>query len=190
MRLRGWDYALPGWCFVTIVVKDRGQHFGHVVRDSVEHSPLGLIADACWKEIPQHHFGTEPDEYIVMPNHLHGIVIINKKQETGAGGGICGEIEGRNVLCGDVQLNVPITNKGLANKRLSPVRGSLSVIIRTFKAAVTTWARRNGYGDFTWRGRFHDHIIRNGKELFHIREYIRKNPLNWSFDDKDPGTIH
>jgi len=74
---------------------------------------------------------------------------------------------------------------GFANKRLSPARGSLSVIIRTFKAAVTAWARRNGYGEFAWQGRFHDRIIRNEKELFRIREYIRTNALNWSLDEKD-----
>jgi len=104
--------------------------------------------------MPHHHLCTEPDEHIVMPNHLHGIVIINKKEKTdGSGGGIPGIIEDRNVLGGDVQLNVPTrtmsikspsnlpTNaKVIAGKRLSPVRGSLSVIIRTFKAAVTTWA--------------------------------------------------
>ena len=220
-RLSGWDYAHPGWYYVTIVVKDREQHFGHVVHDSVEHSPLGSIADAYWREIPQHHFGTELDEHIVMPNHVHGIVVINEKQDTDANSGDVnggdvdsrgatgGNIKGRNISCGDVQLNVPTTgavnpltlpaddpaqfngssisgnDKGFANKRLSPVRGSLSVIIRTFKAAVTTWARRNGYGEFAWQGQFHDHIIRNENELFRIREYILHNAINWSLDEKD-----
>jgi REP element-mobilizing transposase RayT len=185
---------------VTIVVKDREQYFGRVVHDSVEHSPLGLIADACWIEIPRHHVGIELDEYIVMPNHVHGIVIINEKPHTDVT--IVGRDVQLNVPMGNTDatnvpttrtinpLNLPTNDKGLGNKRLSPVRGSLSVIIRTFKAAVTTWARRSGYGDFAWQGRFHDHIIRNEKELSRIREYIRNNPLNWSFDDKNHRTIH
>ncbi|MDP2884361.1 MAG: hypothetical protein Q8P51_04990, partial [Ignavibacteria bacterium] len=113
--------------------------------------------------------------------------LINEKQHM--------DVNGR-----DVQLNVP-TGKIIAlnatstgendkrrgtNKPMSPVKGSLSVIIRTFKAAVTTWAHGNGYGDFAWQGRFHDHIIRNEEELHRIREYIRNNPLDWALDNENP----
>ena len=186
IRLSGWDYAHPGWYYVTILVKDRECHFGHVVNDTMELSALGLVADACWRQIPLHHVGVGLDEHIVMPNHVHGIVIINEKQHM--------DVNGR-----DVQLNVP-TGKIIAlnatstgeydkrrgtNKPMSPVKGSLSVIIRTFKAAVTTWAHGNGYGDFAWQGRFHDHIIRNEEELHRIREYIRNNPLDWALDNEN-----
>lgn len=63
--------------------------------------------------------------------------------------------------------------------RLSPKKGTLSVIIRTFKAAVTTWARRNGHADFAWQSRFYDRIIRTNNELVNVRRYIEKNPAKW-----------
>lgn len=69
---------------------------------------------------------------------------------------------------------------------MSPAKGSLSVIIRTFKGAVTTWAHNNGHGDFAWLGRFHDHIIRDEQELGRIRDYIRNNPLKWRLDAENP----
>jgi putative transposase len=242
IRLKGYDYAQAGMYYVTIVVKHRQHRFGRVINGTVEHSPLGLVADACWKQIPQHHVGVGLDEYVVMPNHVHGIVIINDKQDLGvdrrdvrrggvSGGDVpCKDVPCKDVPCKDVQLNVltgmtntsnvltgmtntsnvltgvtntsnvltgmtntsNVPNSGGNDKRrravnsMSPEKGSLSVIIRTFKAAVTTWARRNGCADFAWLGRFHDHIIRDEKDLNRIRAYIRNNPLNWLTDDGDP----
>ena len=118
-RLSGWDYTHPGWYYVTIVVKDREQHFGHVVHDSVEHSPLGFIADAYWREIPQHHVGTELDEHIVMPNHVDGIVIINEKQNTDVNGG---DVNGGDVDSGGGQP-VGTLKVGMCPVGSSPGRG-------------------------------------------------------------------
>ena len=70
---------------------------------------------------------------------------------------------------------------------LSPKKHWLSVIIRTYKAAMTTWARNNEYNDFAWQGRFHDHIIRNNADLHRIRLYITNNLLQWSIDEENPG---
>jgi putative transposase len=69
---------------------------------------------------------------------------------------------------------------------LSPKRGSLSVVVRTFKAAVTTWARNNGCEAFEWQGRFYDHIIRNEADLHRIRTYIANNPVRWACDQENP----
>ena len=69
---------------------------------------------------------------------------------------------------------------------LSPPAGSLSVVVRTFKAAVTTWARDHGHEDFAWQARFHDHIIRNEADLHRIRTYIANNPLQWAIDEENP----
>jgi len=181
IRLKGWDYSEPAWYYVTIVVKGRRCEFGRVVAETVDLSELGRIADACWREIPKHHEDVGLDEHIVMPNHVHGIVIINEKSPPVAGR--------------DVQLNVPTgdtlniadedTSKRIG-KSISPAKGSLSVIIRTFKAAVTTWAHANGHAGFAWQGRFHDHIIRDEDDLYRIRMYIRNNPLKWALDEENP----
>src|SRR5512143_2641109 len=81
-RLRGWDYRSAGGYFVTICVKDRECVFGHVVNDDIELSSLGEIANEYWRQIPSHHVGVEIDEFVIMPNHTHGIVIIRESVET------------------------------------------------------------------------------------------------------------
>jgi REP element-mobilizing transposase RayT len=180
---------------VTIVVKDRRCDFGRVVIDAVDLSELGRAADACWRQIPEHHKGVGLDEYVVMPNHVHGIVIINEKPGDDVHGG---DVPGRdvqlNVPTGDtLSLNVPTedhqSNIGRRGNSISPVKGSLSVIIRTFKAAVTTWARTNDHPEFAWQGRFHDHIIRDEDDLYRIRTYIRNNPLKWALDEENPDNL-
>ncbi len=194
IRLQTWDYSWPSWYYLTSVEKNRRCVLGFVKNGRVELSPLGATAGECWKMIPAHHAGVELDEYTIMPNHIHGIIIINDSP------------------FGDVQLNVPKKNiptknvptknipgghvptaiapglfrsKASAMGALSPRKGSLSVIVRTFKAAVTTWARNNGAKDFAWQSRFHDHIIRDEAELSRIRRYIANNPLQWAIDGKN-----
>jgi REP element-mobilizing transposase RayT len=137
-------------------------------------SSIGKAADRCWKKIPSHHEGVELDDYVIMPNHIHGIIIIGEPRR-------------------DVQLNVPTEDTLRAKSKnkvmvsLSPKKGSLSVIVRTFKAAVTTWARENEHEDFGWQERFHDHIIRNDEDLRRIRAYIANNPLQWAIDEENPA---
>jgi len=141
------------------------------VNNEVQHSPLGLIAQEFWRGIPQHHSHVELDDFIVMPNHVHGVMILLDKTEES--------------VRRDVQLNVP-------TRRLSPIspqKNSLSVVVRTYKAAVTTWARDNGHEGFAWLGRFHDHIVRNEADLTRIREYIRNNPLQWALVEENPGNV-
>jgi putative transposase len=122
-RLKSWDYGWSGWYCVTIVVQGHARVFGELDGDQVVLNPLGEAAETCWLEIPKHHSGVELDEHVVMPNHVHGIVIL----------------DGILSSCRDVQLNVSTRNH---LNTISPKQGSLSVIVRTYKAAVTTWARR------------------------------------------------
>ena len=80
-------------------------------------------------------------------------------------------------------------SKKEAMAALSPMKGSLSVIVRTFKSAVTTWARDNHHEEFAWQARFYDHIIRNEADLHRIREYIDNNPLRWALDENNPTNV-
>lgn len=159
-RLQSWDYSWPGWYYVTIVVKNRDNAFGSVVRQRIELSPLGVIAEGFWNDIPQHHDGIALDYSVVMPNHVHGIVILEGLK--------------REDKSGDLPWKVSTSYQF---SRISPARGSLSVVIRSFKAAVTKWAHENGLSGFQWQSRFYDHIIRDEKDLHRIREYIAGNPL-------------
>jgi putative transposase len=164
IRLQWYDYSQSGGYFVTICTHEKMCVFGKVADGGVRLSAIGEIARECWDEIPKHFPMAELDEYIVMPNHIHGIILLND--------------HGRDVQSRDVQLNVPT--------RLSPRKGTLSVIIRTYKAAVTTECRNQGYHRFHWQPRFYDHIIRDGEDIDRIRNYIITNPTRWFLDENNP----
>ena len=167
IRLKGYDYSNPWWYYVTICVKEHRYFLGKVNKDKVELSSCGLIAKQFWEEIPKHFPDTEIDYFVVMPNHIHGIIIINESR--------------------DVIYNVPTKENYFSN--ISPNKRSLSVIIRTFKAAVTRECHKNGNKEFQWQRNYYDRIIRNEKELFHIRKYILQNPLKWEFEKQFPINI-
>jgi REP element-mobilizing transposase RayT len=122
-----------------------------------------------------------------MPNHIHGIIIINDNRRDVQSGETDNNPNGRDVQPGetdnnpkgrDVQLNV--------STRISPKRGTLSVVIRTFKAAVTTECRRTGWHEFRWQPRFYEHIIHDERDSQNIRDYIIGNPIKWFYDSENP----
>jgi len=169
IRLRDFDYSRDGAYFVTICTKGRELF----LQEPVIHK----IASDCWKEISNHFPNVEADEWVVMPNHVHGILLF---------------AEGRGV-----QLNAPtrhaatsaVRNADSAYSFISPRRGTLGVIIRTYKAAVTSLSHRRGYEDFAWQRNYYEYIIRDEPELSRVREYIRNNPQEWESDENHPANI-
>jgi REP element-mobilizing transposase RayT len=173
-RLKGWDYRNPGYYFVTICTHQREHFFGAVKGNDVQLSPIGEIAAKFWSEIPSHHKGIELDEWIVMPNHVHGIVIINNRVETFHGKTFRG-------------TSLPEKPKMSA---ISPKTGSLSVVIRSYKSAVSYRVGLNGFKEFAWQSRFYDHIIRDEKSLNNIRQYIFDNPIKWETDKENLSNLY
>ncbi len=156
-RLRSWDYTSPGWYFVTVCTKQMKPFFGEIDQGSPILIEIGQTAYQYWSEIPKHHNNTTIDEFIVMPNHIHGIIVI-------------------------VETLHATSLPRLIMSSISPRKGSLGVIVRSYKSAVTRWARKNGHPDFAWQPRFYDHIIRNEDALSRIRSYIQNNPEKWEHD--------
>ena len=107
-----------------------------------------------------------------MPNHIHGVIIILPKEK-----GITSPKSVETLHATSVQTSV---DEEMAE--ISPRRGSLSVIVRSYKSAITRWAHQNGYEKFAWHPRYFDHIIRNEGALQKIRNYIQENPLKWELD--------
>jgi putative transposase len=171
-RLEGWSYSTSGWYFVTICTKDQVPFFGEVIEGEVVLSALGKLASRMWEEIPRHHSVVELDEFIIMPNHIHGVIIILPKEK-----GITSPKSVETLHATSVQ---PLLDEKMAE--ISPCKGSLSVIMRSYKSALTRWARQNGYEKFAWHPRYFDHIIRNEGALQKIRNYIQENPLKWELD--------
>ncbi|GAB4145430.1 MAG: transposase [Ignavibacteriales bacterium] len=162
-RLKDWDYSTPWWYYVTVNTKDHYCWFGEVVNSKMILNELGLVAENYWKEIPKHYPSVELDYYVVMPNHLHGIIILNNAE-----------------TCHGMSL------QQRERKFSAPIKNSLSMIINQFKGAVKRWCNKNEFSAFAWQPLFYDRIIRNEKELFNIRKYIEQNPLKWELKKSTP----
>ena len=164
-RWAAWDYGSNAAYFVTICVANRAHDFGAITNGEMNLSPLGQSALDCWNEIPAHFPFVELGEFVVMPNHVHGIVAINKPQT--------------------VETHV-VETQYLASlqrtrSRFGPQSQNLASIIRGYKIGVTKFARQNNL-PFAWQARYHDHVIRNAAEQARIQQYILTNPQNWEKD--------
>jgi REP element-mobilizing transposase RayT len=179
IRLKGYDYASPGWYYVTICTCEREFSFGEIVRDQMHPSEIGAIVQECWNEIPQHFRRASLDVSIVMPNHLHGVVIIG------------GDVPSRTGTLGTGTPWRAPTNSGVPVRAAAfgkPVLGWLATMVGLFKQAVTRRVRaRHGVPLQVWQDNFYEYIIRNEKELNRIREYICNNPLRWAYDSENPA---
>ena len=172
-RLQKWDYGWNGKYFVTIVTLFRKCYFGKIVYDEMELSEIGENAQKCWLEIPIHFPFVKLGEFIVMPNHVHGIIIIDKKNNVN--GNNDGNVETQNFA----SLQSQSQSHQLKNHFGSQSQ-NLASIIRGYKIGVTKLVNNV---DFGWQPRFHDHIIRNEIECNRINNYIINNPLFWNNDE-------
>ena len=163
-RWKDWDYGSVGAYFITICTKDRHPYFGEIMDGKMIYTPLGAIADVLWMEIKNHTRNIELGEFVVMPNHLHGILIVETLHATSP----------RQTLHA-----TSLPNRQMA--AISPKPGTIPAIIRSYKSAVTRHAHRLQM-EFAWQPRFYDRIIRDNRSHSAIAEYIRRNPLNWEKD--------
>ncbi len=171
-RLKGYDYGSDGGYFVTICTNDRENYFGEIRNGIMGLNDLGLVAHKCWQAIPDHFPFVVLDEFVVMPNHIHGVLFIG--------------MTGHGVETQDFASLREIRNKTKPmGNEFGPQSRNLASIIRGYKIGVTKYARENGLV-FSWQSRFHDRIIRNEQELDRIRRYIRNNPLKWALDRNNP----
>jgi REP element-mobilizing transposase RayT len=163
-RWAAWDYSSNGAYFVTICVADRAHAFGRVVDGKMVFSPLGQSAEDCWNEIPAHFPFVELGAHQIMPNHVHGVVVIAKTADA--------DVETQNIA------SLPPEPRN----RFGPQSQNLASIIRGYKIGVTKFARANNIL-FAWQARYHDHVIRNDGEWERITKYIIANPMNWKNDE-------
>ena len=180
-RLKNYNYAANGYYFVTICTHQKQRFFGDVVNGKMQLSTVGKIAHQYWSEIPQHSKHTYLDEFVIMPNHVHGIIIIDNPDNRDR------FIPNNNVPGRVVPWNNPTTVDGewdlsQTMSKLSPKSGTLSVIVRSYKSSVTRWCRQYGDDIFRWQSRFYEIIIREEKSLNNIRRYIINNPQKWTED--------
>jgi REP element-mobilizing transposase RayT len=159
LRLKEYDYSLPGEYYVTICTHERECILGEIFDGEMKLNARGIIADKCWREITKHFENVKLDDYLIMPNHVHGIIIITES-------------------CRDLINQIPTKDFSL----MKNPKITLGKIIRHYKARTAKCIYDSGIANFKWQRGYYDRIIRNGKELNNIRDYINSNVLKWSCD--------
>ncbi len=175
-RLQSWDYGQNGGYFITICTKNRECSFGDVVDGKMQLSQTGQLAERFCKEIPHHFPYIKLGRYVVMPNHLHIIIIICKSDDHVAIGGR----DAINRVSTGVMIN-RVSTGGITQYKNPMLHDNLSRIICWYKGRVTFESRKINI-KFAWQSRFHDHIIRNEKSFNEISEYVKTNPQKWEND--------
>lgn len=193
-RLQSWDYGSNGAYFITICTINRKHFFGNIQDGKMHLSEIGLLAEKHWLEIPQHFPFVSLGNFVVMPDHTHGILIINKLDtETPKLGVSFVEIPKPNLMETpkpnlDIReetpklgvsvetVETPKPKNGGKNPKWKP--NSIGSIINQYKRVVTLNARKI-QKNFGWQSLYHDQIIRNAHHYENINSYIAKNPANW-----------
>ena len=161
IRLKGYDYTQNGAYFVTICTWQRQSLFGAIVSSQMQLTRYGEIIELYWDNLIKHHRHVELDQFVIMPNHVHGIILLTDNQ-----------LIANNDLWG-------------RSNQSRPQRHGLPEIIRGFKtfSARSINRHRKLTGVSVWQRGYYEHIIRSQESLQRIREYIINNPVNW--DNKD-----
>ena len=170
-RRKDWDYSSDGAYFVTICTKNREHFFGEIVDGKMRYSQMGEMATKEWENTKNIRSNVELDARVVMPNHIHGIVVIKNF-----------DMETRHVETH--------CNASLRGNRFGPQSNNLASIIRGFKGVTAKNSHMAGFTKFAWQSRFYDHIIRSEQELNRIREYIINNPIKWGSDRNNPESLY
>lgn len=192
IRLAGYDYSQSGAYFVTVCTQGRQTLFGTVADGMMEPNDAGRMIQAAWDGLPQRFPGLELDAFIVMPNHVHGIIVIPVADDA------TGDMGANDVGAGLVPAPCAPTTTGAttgattggATTRVAPTLGD---VVGAFKSWTTVLYARGvrgaGWVSFDgrlWQRNYYEHIIRNEAELDRIREYIMTNPGRWAEDREDP----
>ena len=164
IRLQDYDYALAGAYFITMVTQDRKCLFGEVVDGEIKLNDCGQTVQDEWEKSAQIRKEIELDAFVVMPNHVHGIVVITDRM---------GRATGRSSL------------------QSGPAKRSLGAFVSGFKSVVTK--RINAFqglpGTPVWQRNYFEHVIRDENSLNRIRQYVLDNPARWEFDRENPATL-
>jgi REP-associated tyrosine transposase len=178
IRLKGYDYTLPGAYFVTLVTQRRECLFGEITGGEMHLNMAGEIARQEWFRTAElrDNVRLNPDEFVVMPNHVHGVIWIVEVDDII--GARLGARVGAQCRCAPTIMNAT------SHDRPNVPPHGLGAIVRAYKSAVTyrVNAMRETRGMPLWQRNYYEHIIRNEAELGRIQAYIQNNPIQWEAD--------
>jgi REP element-mobilizing transposase RayT len=178
IRLRDYDYRSAGAYFLTICAFQRECLFGEVVEGEMQLNDMGAIVVECWQGIPCHFPNSDLDGFVIMPNHVHGIVVLDDPvgaRHASPSSCMHGETRARHA-------------SPLRDFPSGPAPRSIGAIVGSFKSAVSKRINtlRDNPGCPVWQRDYYDRVIRNMDELIHARTYIINNPLQWERDKENP----
>jgi len=182
IRLRGYNYSLPGAYFVTVCAYRKQMLFGEIISGQMRMSHVGRVVETRWLSLPDHFDYVTLDEFVIMPNHFHAIAMVLgddiDRTIDGSDRYVDDVVGARHASPGDDACVVPT----------GPRPRSLAALIGSFKSAVTKQVHEAGYGlgSPVWQRNYYEHIVRDEASLNRIREYISANPVRWEFDRENP----
>ena len=195
IRLKGYDYSRCGAYFVTICTQERLCFFGDVVGGEIIVNEAGAMMRRTWSQLPEKYRGVQIDAFVVMPNHVHGIVLIDGNSSVGAAP--CGRPLSRPNAT-EIFRGTGIDSRDEGQPQgVAPTDDrliSLSDIVHRFKSFTTNryakGVKESGWDSFPgrlWQRNYYEHVIRNEDEMNRIRGYIKGNPQNWETDEENPN---
>jgi len=166
IRLKGYDYSQAGAYFVTTCTHNQECILGRVVDSEMRLSTFGEVVAACWDDLPHHYPHVELDAFAIMPNHIHGIIML---------------VDPAIVVGAGLKPAPTMINK----------RHGVTEVIRAFKTFSSRRINllRGTPGTRVWQRNYYEHVIRNENDLDEIREYIMNNPLKWELDKENPENM-
>jgi len=200
-RLKSWDYSSNGYYYITICTKNREHIFGKIAVETgfkpvSTKNPVstmimilneyGKIVEKCWYDLSEHYSNLKLDEFVIMPNHIHGIMIIDNN-DVPASVVVSASVETglKPVSTTTSSTSIPAIPAQMPNKK----QHGLFEFVRALKTFSSRQINefRNSPGTPVWQSRFYDRIVRDENELNRIREYIQNNPIDWKNDDLNMG---
>ena len=173
LRIPDFDYSQPGAYYVTIVTQDRKTLFGHIIDGEMILNDMGKMVEEVWIAIPKHFPNVKLGEFVIMPNHIHGIISIT--------------VEATHAVAAQDETLVEATHASpLPRVSRGPLPGSIGAIIGSFKSAASKRFREipNNPEKRLWQRNYYEHVIRNERDLQAIYKYIIANPMNWDKDEE------
>ncbi len=195
-RLQTWDYGSNAAYFITMCTQNRVHYFGDVVNGKMQLSEIGMMAEKYWHEIPEHFPFVKLDAFVVMPNHIHGIIIIDKVND---------DVDTQNLAYQPSSKAYQPSSKAYqpsskayqpsskayqpsskayqpsSKNKFGPQSKNLASIVRGYKIGVTKNAKKIN-PQWQWQALYYDHIIRDERAYNNIRNYIINNPKKWHED--------
>jgi REP element-mobilizing transposase RayT len=165
IRLKEYDYSQSGAYFVTVCTHNKECLFGEIADAEMILNDAGKIVQTVWNEIPEHADNVDLDQFVIMPNHIHGIIVLHAR-------------------CSGTACCAPTFQR--FGKIVS---GSLPTIIKSFKSAATKRINQSHEtpGQKIWQSNYYERVIRDENELNDVRQYIVDNPAKWYTDEENPN---